>query len=213
MADARTAIEERIAELRDELKKHEDALAALTGEVVERVSRAARRATGGGQTTQASGKRSSGKLRAKRASGATSRRGRPPSGNRERFLKLVGDRPGITTAEARTELGVTNQAVYGWVKALPSGTVTKRGTGYHPGPKFSQAIDGAASTNGSESRTRSRNTRSSGGTTRKRSAASGSTSKRSAGSTRKRSSGSRASGSGSSRRRGNAGGSSGSSSS
>ena len=108
---ARKAIEDRIATLRDELKRLETASSALAG-------RARRRAPG-------------------RPAGSTSRRRRGrPRGSGTRALqaeKLVRENPGITISELASKMKIKPNYLYRVLPQLQKdGKVRKRGSGWHP---------------------------------------------------------------------------------
>lgn len=116
---ARKEIEDRLAQLRDEVKRLEGAAAALAGVGPSRGGRAsARRASG------AARKRSTGR-----------RRGRPRgSGTRSAEAeKLVRGKPGITIPELAKEMDITPNYLYRVLPQLQKEKkVTKKGKGWHP---------------------------------------------------------------------------------
>jgi hypothetical protein len=114
LAQAKKEIDDRIATLKDELKRLEAASSAL-----------------GGATTR---RRGPGRPR---GSGATSgrRRGRPrgSGGRAKQAEKLVKDNPGVTIAELAGKMNIKPNYLYRVMPQLQKdGKVRKRGTGWHP---------------------------------------------------------------------------------
>jgi len=111
-------IDDRLSELRQEVKKLEAARAALVG---------ARR--GPGRPPGSGG----GRPAARRASG-TRRRGRRRGGTRaNQALELVRGKPGITIPEIASAMGIEPNYLYRVLPKLASdGQVTRQGQGWHP---------------------------------------------------------------------------------
>jgi hypothetical protein len=106
--EARKAIDDRIASLKDELKRLEAAASALGGRV-------RRRGPGRPRTT--------------------GRRGRPRGGGKRatQAEKLVRDNPGITIAELAKKMSIKPNYLYRVMPQLQKdGKVRKRGNGWHP---------------------------------------------------------------------------------
>jgi CRP-like cAMP-binding protein len=112
---ARRDIESRLADLRDEVRRLESALAALT----DRRSGAGRRR--GATRRTADGRR---RRRGRRARGGT--RGAQAE-------RLVRDNPGITISELAKKMGITPNYLYRVMPQLEKdGKVRKRDKGWHP---------------------------------------------------------------------------------
>jgi hypothetical protein len=112
---ARKAIEDRIADLKDELQRLESAAAALGG-------RATRR-------------RGPGRPRGSRKGTGTGRRGRPRgSGARAAQAEsLVRANPGITISELAKKMKIKPNYLYRVLPQLEKdGKVAKQGKGWHP---------------------------------------------------------------------------------
>ena len=118
--EARRAIDERLALLRDEIKRLETAAAALVG--------------GGGSVRR----RGPGRPRGSRNSTSSARprrRGRP-RGSGTRALqaeKLVGENPGISIADLAKKMNIKPNYLYRVMPQLQKdGKVRKKGGGWHP---------------------------------------------------------------------------------
>jgi CRP-like cAMP-binding protein len=112
---ARRDIESRLADLRDEVRRLESALSALT----DRRSGAGRRR--GATRRAADGRR---RRRGRRARGGT--RGAQAE-------RLVRDNPGITISELAKKMGITPNYLYRVMPQLEKdGKVRKRDKGWHP---------------------------------------------------------------------------------
>lgn len=109
--EARTLVERRLAELNEERKRLERALADLTG----------------GRT----GRRRPGRPR---GSGGGPRRRRRRGGTRaEEAVKLINARPGITASEIAREMKIKPNYLYRVLGGLEKeGRVQKKGRQYHP---------------------------------------------------------------------------------
>jgi winged helix-turn-helix DNA-binding protein len=121
---ARRAIEDRLSDLRDEIKRLETAAAALAG--------------GGGGGTATTRRRGPGRPRGSsnrsgRSTG-TRRRGRP-RGSGTRALqaeKLVRENPGISIGDLAKKMNIKPNYLYRVMPQLQKdGKVRKRGTGWH----------------------------------------------------------------------------------
>jgi Winged helix-turn-helix DNA-binding len=105
--EARKAIEDRIASLRDELKRLEAAASALAG----------------------------GRRRGPGRPRSPARRGRPRGGGKRatQAEKLVRDNPGITISELAKKMSIKPNYLYRVMPQLQKdGKVRKRGNGWHP---------------------------------------------------------------------------------
>ena len=112
---ARRDIESRLADLRDEVRRLESALAALT----DRRSGAGRRR--GATRRAADGRR---RRRGRRARGGT---------RAAQAERLVRDNPGITISELAKKMGITPNYLYRVMPQLEKdGKVRKRDKGWHP---------------------------------------------------------------------------------
>ncbi len=117
---ARKAIEDELANLRQEIQRLEAAQAALDG---------------GGSTRRGGGRSRSGSgSGATRRGGATRRRRRSGGPTRaDQAQELVSANPGITIPELAQRMGIKQNYLY---RVLPSlqqeKKVTKRGKGWHP---------------------------------------------------------------------------------
>jgi hypothetical protein len=120
---ARKEIEDRLAQLRDEVKRLEAAAAALAGSGP----------TGRGRSST---RRSSGAKRGRPAGRSTGRRRGRPRGSGTRSAeaeKLVRGKPGITIPELAKEMSITPNYLYRVLPQLQKEKkVTKRGKGWHP---------------------------------------------------------------------------------
>lgn len=113
---ARRDIETRLAELRDEVKRLEDAHAALAG---------SRRGPGRGRRagTGSSRRSSNGRRRGRRAGGGT---------RATQAQKLVSDNPGITIGELAKRMSITPNYLYRVMPQLEQeGKVRKEDKGWH----------------------------------------------------------------------------------
>ena len=121
---ARRAIEDRLKDLRDEIKRLETAAAALAG--------------GSGQRRRGPGRPRGSASTARRAGRAgstgTRRRGRP-RGSGTRALqaeKLVRENPGITISDLAKRMNIKPNYLYRVMPQLQKdGKVRKRGSGWH----------------------------------------------------------------------------------
>jgi CRP-like cAMP-binding protein len=111
-------IDDRLSELRQEVKKLEAARAALVG-----AGRGPGRPPGSGR----------GRPTTRRAIG-TRRRGRRRGGTRaNQALELVRGKPGITIPEIASAMGIEPNYLYRVLPKLASdGQVTRQGQGWHP---------------------------------------------------------------------------------
>ena len=112
---ARRDIESRLADLRDEVRRLESALTALTDRRQKpgRARGARRRASNGRRRRR--GRRAGGGTRAAQAE------------------RLVKDNPGITISELAKKMGITPNYLYRVMPQLQKGgKVRKRGKGWHP---------------------------------------------------------------------------------
>lgn len=112
---ARRDIESRLADLRDEIRRLESALAALT-------DRGRGTARGRGSTRRA-------------ANGRRRRRGRRAGGGTRaaQAERLVKSNPGITISELAKKMGITPNYLYRVMPQLEKdGKVRKRDKGWHP---------------------------------------------------------------------------------
>lgn len=111
--EAKDLIEARLAELNDERKRLERALADITG---------SRRGPGRPRGSR-SARSGSGKGRRRRKGGTRA----------EHALKAVGDSPGATAGEIAKKLGIKPNYMYRVMGELEKdGKVRKQGRGYHP---------------------------------------------------------------------------------
>jgi hypothetical protein len=120
---ARRAIEDRLSDLRDEIKRLETAAAALAG--------------GGTTTTRRRGPgRPRGSSNRSAARTGTRRRGRP-RGSGTRALqaeKLVRENPGISIGDLAKKMNIKPNYLYRVMPQLQKdGKVRKRGSGWHAG--------------------------------------------------------------------------------
>lgn len=120
-------IDQRLAELREEVQKLEAARSALT--------------SGGGGSGRRAGRARSARTRGGGASGSGSapRRSGRPRGRRggntrgKEALELVRKRPGITIPEIAAELKILPNYLYRVMpKLVEDGSVRKEGQGWHP---------------------------------------------------------------------------------
>jgi len=119
--DARRAIEDRLALLRDEIKRLETAAAALVG-------------GGGTQRRRGPGRPRGSRSSARGGASRTRRRGRPRgSGTRAiQAEKLVRENPGITIADLAKRMNIKPNYLYRVMPQLQKdGKVRKRGSGWH----------------------------------------------------------------------------------
>lgn len=117
---ARSLIEERLAELEDERKRLESALRGLGGK------------RGPGRPRGSSSSSSSASASA--ASGSGRRRRRRKGGTRaEQAVKVITDEPGINPSQIAERLGIKPNYLYRVMNELQKdGLVIKRGRGYFP---------------------------------------------------------------------------------
>ncbi len=111
--EARSLVERRLAELNEERKRLERALADLTG----------------GRT----GRRRPGRPRSSGPSTGTRRRRRRGGTRADQAVKLVKENPGISASEIARQMKIKPNYLYRVLGDLQKeGKVTKRGREYHP---------------------------------------------------------------------------------
>jgi hypothetical protein len=122
--EARELVMKRLAELDDERKRLERALAELGGRVTDQVTRRTGRRPG---RPKGSGK--------KAAAGAPRRRGRRKGGTRaDQAVKLVQGSPGISASEIAKSMKIKPNYLYRVLGDLEKeGRVSKKGRQYFPG--------------------------------------------------------------------------------
>lgn len=124
---ARKMLEDRRAELHNELQNIEDAIAALGGKAVKRTTTTTRRSTA--RTAPAAAAPA-----APASPTPAPRRRRRRGGTRsEQALKLIGEKPGLTASQIATQLGIKPNYMYRVLGELEGeGKVRKEGRKYHP---------------------------------------------------------------------------------
>lgn len=119
-------LEDRRAELHNELKNIEDAIAALGGKAVKRATAAARRVTRKAPAAAAPAAPASPKP-------APRRRRRRGGTRSEQAVKLIADNPGLTASQIATQLGIKPNYMYRVLGELETeGKVRKDGRKYFP---------------------------------------------------------------------------------
>jgi sugar-specific transcriptional regulator TrmB len=117
--EARDLVARRLADLDEERKRLERALAELGGKVTSRTARGPGRPRGAG----------------KKAAGAPRRRGRRKGGTRaDQAVKLVEGKPGISASEIAKSMKIKPNYLYRVLGDLEKeGRVKKKGRQYFPG--------------------------------------------------------------------------------
>jgi transposase-like protein len=118
---ARKTIEDQLANLRNELKRLEEAAQALAGG----------RRRGPGRPRAATRRRSTATAKKRTSTGA--RRSRRGGTRADQALKLVQNQPGVTIPELAKKMGIKQNYLYRVMPQLQADKkVTKKGKGWHP---------------------------------------------------------------------------------
>jgi len=121
LQDIRSKIDDRIAELEPLVAEHQELVKIRAQLQAEETPARGRRRRGTGQSSRRGG-----------ADGGTRRRTRGGNTRARQAVKLVGDRPGITTAEMAQEMGIDPNYLYRVLPRLEQeGQLERRGKAWH----------------------------------------------------------------------------------
>jgi CRP-like cAMP-binding protein len=123
LKDIRSKIDERIAELEPLVAEHQELVKVRAQLEAEAAPARGRRRRSTGQSARRGGS----------GGGGTRRRTRGGNTRARQALKLVGERPGITTAEMAQAMGIDPNYLYRVLPRLEQeGQLERQGKGWHP---------------------------------------------------------------------------------